>query len=218
MLNAKLELLSRMQSQEIATWFFGGIGFFFLLAVFIFGPKELPHWKERALAFIASILAGIFAFFLSGNMLLVIEPKITEFGKVAIQAGYGFAMFAVVLWWWQPALKTMKKGTMGEKEELDKYAKVLQYLRFILVAVLFLGVSLTTLFLKSTKSNPVDQIKRSYEFAKEYESIGEYYIRVGYPQKAVSSWSKAIDFYYKSGSQSKAIELEKRIEDVKLEK
>ena len=88
-------------SQELASWIFGGIGFVFLLLVFCVGPKELPRWKERTLAIISALLAGLFGFFFTGTIILKIDPDFPEVGKMMIQAGGGCALFVFVLLWWR---------------------------------------------------------------------------------------------------------------------
>jgi len=65
----------------------------FLLAIFVFGPDELAWWRQKLLSLFCALLAGLFAYFLTGNVSVLS-------GRVKVRATGGFAVFILVLWWW----------------------------------------------------------------------------------------------------------------------
>jgi hypothetical protein len=95
-----------MSTQTRASWIFGGLFVVFVLGVFMFGPATLPDYKQRILAYVCALLAGLFALFFTGTLLLNAELPIA--GKWAVQGGAGFALFLVVLFWWSGALAPVK--------------------------------------------------------------------------------------------------------------
>src|SRR5690349_21738165 len=86
-------------TQERAAWVFGALFVVFIALVFIFGPATLPTYKHQILAFFGSLLAGLFALFFTGRLLLNADLPLA--GKWGVQAGAGFALFLVVLFWWK---------------------------------------------------------------------------------------------------------------------
>ena len=88
-----------MSSQTKASWLFGGLFAIFLLLVFVFGPQTLPSYKQQLLAYICSLLAGFFAIFFTGSLLM--QTTLPLPGKWVVQGGAGFALFLVVLFWWR---------------------------------------------------------------------------------------------------------------------
>ncbi|MCP5117715.1 MAG: toll/interleukin-1 receptor domain-containing protein [bacterium] len=90
----------RAEHQSLATRVFGGLLLLFLFGVFIFAPATLPEYKHRILAVCAALLAGLFGWFLSGDIGVHIEALKSRFGNVAIRATGGLALFVLVLVWW----------------------------------------------------------------------------------------------------------------------
>jgi hypothetical protein len=86
--------------KKIGTYIFGSILLVFFIYIFLFSPDTLPFYKQRMMAFASSLLAGLFTFFLSGSIKLTGQSPDTRFGKIAIQAGSGIAVFILVLIWW----------------------------------------------------------------------------------------------------------------------
>jgi len=72
----------------------------FLIYVFQFAPVTLSVAKQRILAIICALLAGLLAFYLTGDMGLEITSAQTRLGKLAIKASGGMAVFVFVLVWW----------------------------------------------------------------------------------------------------------------------
>jgi len=72
----------------------------------MFGPATLPDYKQRILAYVCALLAGLFALFFTGSLLLNAELPIA--GKWAVQGGTGFALFLIVLFWWAGGLAPVK--------------------------------------------------------------------------------------------------------------
>lgn len=94
-------MLNKRSSQVIGVFTFGTLSFLFLIGVFFFSPDSLPFFKQRILAVISALLAGLFGYFFTGAVAIAIDADsdITV-GKTAIQAGGGSALFLVVLLWW----------------------------------------------------------------------------------------------------------------------
>jgi hypothetical protein len=88
-----------MTNEAKGSWFFGVVFAIFVLSVFVFGPESLPGYKQQILAYICASLAGFFALFFTGTLLLNSELPIP--GKWVISGGAGFALFLVVLFWWR---------------------------------------------------------------------------------------------------------------------
>jgi hypothetical protein len=92
--------ISPERQRLLATWIFGSLLFVFLVGVFVFAPPTLPEFKHRLLAFCAALLAGFFAYFLTGEIALRVTSLKTRPGELAIQAAGGLTLFALVLYWW----------------------------------------------------------------------------------------------------------------------
>jgi len=90
-------------SQAVASWIFGSITLIFLIIAFFFVRGKLPLFKERILAVIAALCAGLFAFFFTGYIFLNIEYELPEGIKIAIKSTGGLALFVLiyVLWFFQ---------------------------------------------------------------------------------------------------------------------
>lgn len=87
-------------SQVVASWVFGSILLAFVLVVFFLAPERLVLWKQELLAFICALLAGLFGYFLAGTLNVTSEGRLPFFGKMAVRAGSGVALFLIVLCWW----------------------------------------------------------------------------------------------------------------------
>ncbi len=83
-----------------AVWILGLLNLAFFVCVFIFAPERLPEYKQRMVAIISALLAGLLAYFLTGEMGLKINSISSRFGKVRVQATGGIAVFVFVLLWW----------------------------------------------------------------------------------------------------------------------
>ena len=105
------------EHQSLATWVFGGLLLLFLFAVFAFAPATLPDYKHRILAVCAALLAGLFGWFLSGDIGVRIKALKSRFGDVAIRATGGLALFVLVLVWWlsplAPVTSTVSEAGNG---------------------------------------------------------------------------------------------------------
>ncbi|SMO92301.1 hypothetical protein SAMN06265220_10739 [Flavobacterium nitrogenifigens] len=86
--------------KKMGTYIFGSVLLVFFIYIFLFSPDTLPFYKQRMMAFASSLLAGLFAFFLSGSVRLTGQSPETKFGKITMQAGSGIAVFILVLIWW----------------------------------------------------------------------------------------------------------------------
>jgi H+/Cl- antiporter ClcA len=85
---------------SLASWVFGGVFTLFLMGVFVFGPDTLPEFKQRLLALFCALLAGLFGFFLTGDLAVKAESLTTRFGQLKVKAGGGMALFVLMLIWW----------------------------------------------------------------------------------------------------------------------
>jgi hypothetical protein len=96
--------------QSLGTWIFGGLLLAFLFAVFALAQDPLPEYKHRILALCAALLAGLFGWFLSGEIGLRIEALKSRFGDLAVRASGGLALFVLVLVWWMSPLAPIESG------------------------------------------------------------------------------------------------------------
>ncbi len=100
-----------------ASWVFGSILLAFVIAVFVFAPSELPEFKIRILAFSCALLAGLFGFFMTGDIGLRFTSVQTKAGKIVVRATGGLALFVLVLWWWFSSAAPIKQIQQALKEE-----------------------------------------------------------------------------------------------------
>jgi hypothetical protein len=85
--------------QRTGTWLFGSLLLVFYLAVFLFGPSVLPPYKYQMLGIISALLAGLFAYFLTGNIVTSVKGKISE-ASVGVRATGGAGLAIAMLLWW----------------------------------------------------------------------------------------------------------------------
>jgi hypothetical protein len=114
------------EHQSFGTWVLGGLLLLFLFAVFGFAPATLPDYKHRILAVLAALLAGLFGWFLSGDIGVRIEALKSRFGDVAIRATGGLALFVVVLVWWLSPLAPV--GDSTAENDIEPIAPAVQTL------------------------------------------------------------------------------------------
>jgi len=122
--------LTTAQSRSLGTWVFGFLLFVFFVCVFAFAPKELPEFKQRMLAVASALLAGLFAFFLTGDIGIVIKPFKSQLGTFSVKAGGGVAVFVLVLWWWLSpwAPVSVEKRLTALEDALREQTRTLSYL------------------------------------------------------------------------------------------
>jgi len=92
------------------SWVFGSILLVFVLCVFVFAPNELPEFKQRILAFSCATMAGLFGYFMTGDVGLRFASITSRFGKVTLRATGGLALFVLVLWWWFSSAAPIKSS------------------------------------------------------------------------------------------------------------
>jgi len=95
-------------TQTRASWIFGSCLVSFVVGVFVLGPPTLPDYKQRILAYLCALLAGLFAIFFTGSLLL--RAHLPMAGKWVAQGGAGFALFLIVLFWWFSPLAPVKSA------------------------------------------------------------------------------------------------------------
>jgi uncharacterized membrane protein YccC len=76
---------------------FGLLLLAFLLWVFASAPDTVPEYTQRMLGVFLASLAGLFAFFLTGDIRLEIKSVQSRLGELAVKATGGVAVFALVL-------------------------------------------------------------------------------------------------------------------------
>ena len=99
------------------TWVFGSLLLAFALGVFVFGPDALPEYRQRVLAVLMALLAGLFGFFLTGDVGLELKWVASRFGEVGVKAAGGMALFVLVLIWWLSPLAPVQTEEMRERLE-----------------------------------------------------------------------------------------------------
>jgi len=98
---------------NIASWVFGGLFALFLMAVVAYrltigGSQPIDPTVNHILGIICAVLAGLFAFFLSGTVAVQLGGEASSAGNIAVQATGGLALFVLVLWWWRSDLAPTK--------------------------------------------------------------------------------------------------------------
>ena len=88
----------RIADRAYGSWIFGAILLIFVFAVFWLAPDALPSFKQQILAFSMALLAGLFGFFLTGDMTLAMQHKESS---TSLKAAGGIALFVLALAWWQ---------------------------------------------------------------------------------------------------------------------
>lgn len=89
--------MAQATHRTYGSWIFGSILLIFFFAVFWLAPETLPPFKLQILAITAALLAGLFGFFLTGDISLAMNHKESS---TKLQAAGGIALFVVVLGWW----------------------------------------------------------------------------------------------------------------------
>jgi hypothetical protein len=113
-LSVRMMRMRRRHDRSAASWVFGLILVAFLVWVFAFAPETLPEYKQRMLGVFLAALAGLFAFFLTGDIGLELQSIQSRFGELAVKATGGVAVFVLVwVWWWSPF------APIGVKKQLD---------------------------------------------------------------------------------------------------
>lgn len=121
---------------SVGTWVFGALLLVFFVWVFAFGPNTLPEFRLRILAILSAMLAGLFGYFLTGDVGVKFDA--TRKGEKAqvkwgIKATGGFALFVIVLYWWfspfapigvMKALSDIKADTKNIVLLLEKELKI----------------------------------------------------------------------------------------------
>jgi predicted secreted protein len=110
--NPPTEAPSRLR----ASWIFGALLLVFLVYAYRFSPDTLPEYKQRILAFACALIAGLFGFFLTGDIGLEIHSARSRIGTLNIKATAGFAAFVLMLLWWFSPLAPVKPGPEPPKK------------------------------------------------------------------------------------------------------
>jgi hypothetical protein len=93
------------------SWIFGSLLLIFFILVFSFGPESLPEYKTRMLALMSALIAGLFGFFLTGDISVEIGALQSRFGSVGVKAAGGIALFVLTIIWWISPAAPVKSAT-----------------------------------------------------------------------------------------------------------
>jgi hypothetical protein len=140
--------MARDGSHSAASWVFGVLLLAFLVWVFVFAPDTLPEYKHRMLGVFLASLAGLFAFFLTGDIGLEIQSMQSRFGNLGVKATGGIGVFVLVLvWWWSPLAPISIEKKLSEiKQNTEKIVLLLQEeLSFKNTQIIFLQSQITQL-------------------------------------------------------------------------
>lgn len=99
------------QNRHRASWIFGSLLLIFFLYAYLFSPDTLPEYKQRMLAVACALIAGLFGYFLTGDIGLDIKSTRSRMGTIRIKATAGFAAFVLMLLWWFSPLAPVKPAT-----------------------------------------------------------------------------------------------------------
>lgn len=102
---------------SLPSWVFGSLLLILLIGVFFFGPDTLPEYRQRLLALLAALLAGLFGFFLTGDVGLQLNWVASRFGDVGVRATGGLALFVFVLVWWLSPLAPVQSVEPSREEK-----------------------------------------------------------------------------------------------------
>lgn len=91
---------------QTASWVFGSLLLVFIMAVITYrllthNSRPIDETTQKLLGFVSAILAGLFAFFLTGAIIVNVIPENRYMAGLGAQATGGVALFLVMLWWWR---------------------------------------------------------------------------------------------------------------------
>ena len=105
--------VSRSRVQLILTFLLGAVLTCLLIWVFLYAPNTLPTFKQRMLAIACALVAGLFAFLLTGSIGLDSKSLKTPLGELALTATGGIGVFVLVLIWWLSPITPISTETVG---------------------------------------------------------------------------------------------------------
>jgi hypothetical protein len=86
--------------QRVGSWVFGSLLLIFYMLVFLLGPPVLADYKHQQLGLMSALLAGLFAFFIAGDILTKVTWTPSAGVELAVRATGGLGIAALVLFWW----------------------------------------------------------------------------------------------------------------------
>jgi tetratricopeptide (TPR) repeat protein len=104
--------MTKKTNTVIATWVFGSLSFAFLIIVFWIAPKPLERFQLRIIAFVSSLLMGLFGYFLPGAVNIRVP---------GVRAGGGVALFLLTLWWWNSEFAPIKAAVATLPADIENY-------------------------------------------------------------------------------------------------
>ena len=99
------------QSRVSGSWIFGTLLLIFFIFVFSFGPDNLPEYKTRMLALVSALIAGLFGYFLTGDVGIEIKALQSRLGTIGVKAAGGIALFVLTIIWWVSPIAPVKSVT-----------------------------------------------------------------------------------------------------------
>ncbi|QTR45083.1 hypothetical protein J9253_13845 [Thiothrix litoralis] len=111
----------RIADRAYGSWIFGAILLIFVFAVFWLAPDALPSFKQQILAFSMALLAGLFGFFLTGDMTLAMQHKESS---TSLKAAGGIALFVLVLACWRGGSRRLRRSLQRKhRKRLNRLKK-----------------------------------------------------------------------------------------------
>jgi SEFIR domain len=109
------------QGRVRGSWIFGSLLLIFFIIVFSFGPDSLPEYKTRMLALISALIAGLFGFFLTGDVGVEVKALQSRFGEVGVKAAGGIALFVLTIIWWVSPFAPVKSAPVTPPAPIESY-------------------------------------------------------------------------------------------------
>ena len=111
------------RQQAIGSWVFGSLILIFYMFVFLYGPKVLSDSQHQQLGILSALLAGLFAFFLTGSILTRGDGNVSATTRVAVQATGGLGLAVLVLLWWGRTVPSSSSVAKDIGEQIDSAAR-----------------------------------------------------------------------------------------------
>ncbi len=110
--------------QRTGTWVFGSLLLLFYMAIFLFGPSVLPSYKYQMLGIISVLLAGLFAYFLTGDIVTSVKGT-TSGASMGVRATGGVGLAVAMLLWWTYGplqIQTPEQAAIVLQQQLQQVA------------------------------------------------------------------------------------------------
>lgn len=106
--------------QRLATWIFGSLLLAFYLLAFFFGPPVLANYKYNMLGVISALLGGLFAYFLTGQIVSTSKGFLPGGSQLAVRATGGIGLAVVLLVWWGHGAGPLQSSSQAAAQLQEK--------------------------------------------------------------------------------------------------